>query len=127
VKRAVATEANMYRKLFSDKGLKVSEGKSSIVTLDGKRISYHSISGIKPGAFKVTVRLSPDPRSVTVVISAESGDEARKAASRLGELGFNVDVDGERVHASSRRVSPGNIAKAIDIAEKAVEKRQRRL
>jgi hypothetical protein len=127
VKRAVATEANNYRKLFKNRGLEVSEDKSNIITLSGERVGYHSISGIKPSSFKITVRLSPAPQSVTVVISAESEDEAQRAASKLEELGFNVDVDGERVYASSKRVTLSNVAKAIDVAERASEgKRQNR-
>jgi hypothetical protein len=124
VRRAVATEATDYRKLFINRGLKVSENKSNIMTLDGKVIGYHSVSGIKPGSFRVTVRLAPNPRSITIVISAENESEAQKAASMLEELGFNVDVEGERVHASSRQVSLSNVAKAIDIAEKAAESKR---
>ncbi|ABM80771.1 hypothetical protein [Hyperthermus butylicus] len=107
------------RRIMRGKGLEVSETRSRQATLDGEMIGYHSVSGYKQGSYKVTVRLSPEPASTTVVINAASEQQAQSAATRLEKLGFNVDVEGERVHASIKTVQANILSKAIDIAEEA--------
>ncbi len=119
----MATEATRYRALFESKGLRVTETKSNILALDGRRVEYHSISGVKEGVYKVTVRLEPKPQSVSLIISAENENKAQDVAARLEELGFTVDVDGERVHASRRGASLALAARAVEVAEKASKKK----
>jgi len=123
VKQAVATEAppNQLRKLFKSRGLKVAETKSQQVTLLGGAVKYHSVSGLKQGSYRITVKLLPEPSSTQLVINAASEEEARRAADKLERLGFNVDTDGEVVRAKTRSTSITLVSKAIDVAEEATK------
>ncbi|HIQ23458.1 MAG TPA: hypothetical protein EYH50_00195 [Pyrodictium delaneyi] len=119
----MATEAppNQLRKLFKSRGLKVAETKSQQVTLLGGAVKYHSVSGLKQGSYRITVKLLPEPSSTQLVINAASEEEARRAADKLERLGFNVDTDGEVVRAKTRSTSITLVSKAIDVAEEATK------
>jgi len=119
----VASEAQRYRGLMENRGLRVTERRGRQLTLDGKSLNYHNVTGVREGGYKVTVRLEPGPTSIHVVVNASSKEKARTAARRLEELGFRVEVDEERVRASTRRAGIQKLSKAIDIAEEATRTR----
>jgi len=117
----VATEAPLHRfkQLFANRGLEVTETRSRQATLLGETVEYHSVSGLKQGSYRITVKLLPAPSATQVVINASSEEDAKKAADRLERLGFSVDTDGETVRAKTWDISLTTVSKAIDVAEEA--------
>jgi hypothetical protein len=116
----VATEdASHYARLMRNRGLRVEEKHGKQKTLLGGEVDYHTVTGVREGSYRVTLHIEPGPTRVQVVIHASSEEKARKAARKLRDLGFSVDVDEERVSASTRRPTISKLSKAIDAAEEA--------
>ncbi len=113
---AGGSAADTYRSLMERRGLLVSERQGRQVTLTGDTVVYHSVSGYRQGSYRVTVRLSPEAHA-QIVADASSGEQARRMADRLRSLGFEVEVEEERVRASTRKPSPAIISRALDIVE----------
>jgi len=120
----VASEerARTYRGVMDGKGLRVSESKGRQRTLLGGEVEYHTVTGIREGSYRVTVTLAPGPERVQVVVQASSSEAAERAARRLRELGFRVEIDEEVVRGTARNPTASKISKAIDIAEEATKK-----
>ncbi|KSW11925.1 hypothetical protein CF15_03780 [Pyrodictium occultum] len=117
----MATEASpsSIRTLFRNRGLEVAESRSQQTTLLGGMLEYHSVSGVRQGSYRITVRIRPAPSSTQLVINASSRESARRAADMLEKLGFKVDADEEVVRAKAKGVSMSLVSRAIDIAEEA--------
>ncbi|BEP17008.1 hypothetical protein PYJP_03600 [Pyrofollis japonicus] len=117
----MVAEADMVNKIkdsMKKRGLVVEERKSIQRTLDGKALDYHAVMGYKEGIYKITVRLSPKPMNVQLVVNAKDNKQADNIAGRLGdEVGINVDVDDEVVRGKTYNVTLQTLRKIIDIVE----------
>jgi len=109
-------EARLYRSIMEKRGLNVSETRARQATLTGGSVEYHAVTGMRQGEYRVTVRLSPSPHA-QIVADASSSEAAQRMADRLRSLGFDVEVEKERVRASTRRPTPAMISRAIDVVE----------
>jgi len=108
------------RKFLQSKGLKVEETRSLQRTLDGRTLSYHSVTGYREGAYKITIRFSPEPRVLHFIVNARSNRAASDLADKLDrELGIDSDVDDEVVRGQTRRVSKDVVGRIIEFAEEA--------
>lgn len=117
-----APSAKEIKEMMARKGMRVEERQGGQMTLDGRRIGHHSVTGYKPN-YKVTVRLKPEPSTVSFVV--DTGDEraATRLASRLDEeLGIDADVDKAIVRGSARTPSRGKLEKLIDMVDEAAGK-----
>lgn len=122
VKLAVVAEANSkeYKDLLRSKGLRVEEKKSSQKTLDGGVLGYHAVTGYREGAYKITIRLSPEPKTIHFVVNAKDNKAASKLADKLDdELGIASDVDEEVVRGQTRRVTKNVVKRIVELAEEA--------
>lgn len=118
---AVVAEADIVNEIkdsMKKRGLVIEEKKSIQRTLDGKTLDYHAVTGYKEGVYKITVRLSPKPMNVQLIVNAKDNRQADNIAGRLGdEAGVNVDVDDEVVRGKTYNVTPQTLRKIIDIVE----------
>lgn|GEM_PF-5156949 len=117
----MATEGERYSTFLANKGLRVEEKQGKQRTLFGNEVDYHTITGVKEGEYRITVHLKPGPTRAQLVIHATSREKADKAAKKLSNLGFKVDVDEERVSATTRRPTLAQLSRAIDAAEEATK------
>jgi hypothetical protein len=106
-----------YRELMEKYGLMVSEKEAKHATLDGSTITYRAVTGYRQGVYRITIRLEP-MNLIHVVVDAGDKRRAQSLAEKLEELGFNVDVDEERVRASSRGLSLALVKRTLDIVDK---------
>ncbi len=106
-----------YRELMEKYGLMVLEKEAKHATIDGSTITYHAVIGYKQGIYRITIRLEP-MNLIHVIVDAGSKRKAQNLAEKLEELGFNVDVDEERVRASLRSLSLILVKKTLDIIDK---------
>jgi hypothetical protein len=118
----VATEGKHYASLFSNRGLKVEEKRGRQKTLLGNEVEYHTVSGFREGGYRITVHLEPGPTRAQLVIHAIDKERANRAAKRLRDLGFQVDVEEERVSATKRQPSISTLSEALDAAEEATRR-----
>jgi len=118
----VATEGDNYAHLFRSKGLRVEEKQGKQRTLLGGEVNYHTVTAIREGSYRITIHLEPGPLRAQVIIHARDKESADKAARQLRSLGFKVEIDEERVSATTRRPSIAALNKAIDAAEEAVKR-----
>lgn len=109
-------ELTRYKRLMENRGLVVSERSSRQATLTGGSVEYRAVTGYQQGSYKIMVRLEPTPL-VQLVGDASSSEDARRLADKLRELGFSVEVEEQRVRASTKKPSLALVSRAIDAAE----------
>ncbi len=118
----MASEGERYARLLGNRGLHVEEKKGKQRTLLGGEVSYHTVTGISEGNYRLTIHLEPGPVRAQLVIHANSSEKAARAAKRLRSLGFQVDVEEERISATKKRPSLTNIWEALEAAEEATRR-----
>ncbi len=114
-------EATQYRSIMERRGLRVEEKKGKQKTLLGEELDYHTVTGVREGSYRVTLHMKPGPQRAQIVIHASTGEKARSVAHKLRDLGFHVDVEEERVAATTKKPSLRQIMQAIDAAEEATK------
>ncbi len=109
-----------YKDLLRSKGLRVEERKSAQKTLDGNVLGYHTVTGYREGAYKITIRLSPEPKTIHFVVNAKDNAAASRLADKLDdELGILSDVDNEVVRGQTRHVTKNVVKRIVELAEEA--------